>query len=58
MKFGGYVALGPRTNPLDFGSDPDADPDVMTSYPDFCSSRKSIRRGEFWLPPMCSLSRA
>ena len=34
MKFGGWVRLGPRTNPLDFGSDPDGDPDVMTLYPD------------------------
>ena len=44
MKFGGWVRLGPWTNSLDFGSDPD----VMTLYPDyvFCSSRKSIRRVE------------
>ena len=51
MKFGGWVRLGPRTNPLDFGSDPDADPDVITLYPE------CIRRGQFWLPPICSLSR-
>ena len=39
MKFGGWVRLGPKTNPLDFGSDRDADPDVVTLYSDFgCSA--------------------
>ena len=38
IKFSGYVGLGPMTNPLDFGSDPDADPDVITLYPDSYSS--------------------
>ena len=32
--------MGPRTNLLDFGSDPDADPDVMTLYPDFVLAGK------------------
>ena len=29
------MALDPRTNPLNFGSDLDPDPDMMTLYPGF-----------------------
>ena len=36
------MGLGPRTNPLDFGSDPDPDPDVMTLYPDFMSGMLAV----------------
>ena len=50
------MGLGPRTNPLDFGSDPDADPDVMTLYPEM--TLYSSRAGSHSMLAVTSLAAA